>query len=470
MADPAKMAKLFDDQAAESDDDLAPKESEDAPEEEKNEYVVDGFVVGDDDEGLIPAPKPEGAPSSDDEDDEEGDGRLKRNRDQEDIEADLQLIQDNLQQPVVKKAKRDAVDDLFADDSDDEAPAAKKKDGLFDEDDFDDFIEDDLGIQQALKREHEASLKSAQSGGRGPAVDGVSQMQLMDMVDIFGEEKLEDMSDEEQAPAERPSTLSRFEPQLLKEYYIGEEHEIIRRRDVPERLQCRQVATVRRRRAQFERSLDDEARWVASQLKRKEFPTAGEIEAVKRCLVFFNEDALEPPYVAAYRRDYLGTDVVPEELWRIHDLDEEYAALQKKRKDTQAFVKAVHTAGAGQCSLSVAQQACLATDSASHADARAYARQQAAKHGLVTSQARRPARREAAHWARAKASGVDQFARKFALRPQDLDLALRTNDVKLPPTPSDSPAMLALDYVGVGDCDTEDRVRWRRVSWRPYLR
>lgn len=362
MADPAKMAKLFDDQAAESDDDLAPKESEDAPEEEKNEYVVDGFVVGDDDEGLIPAPKPEGAPSSDDEDDEEGDGRLKRNRDQEDIEADLQLIQDNLQQPVVKKAKRDAVDDLFADDSDDEAPAAKKKDGLFDEDDFDDFIEDDLGIQQALKREHEASLKSAQSGGRGPAVDGVSQMQLMDMVDIFGEEKLEDMSDEEQAPAERPSTLSRFEPQLLKEYYIGEEHEIIRRRDVPERLQCRQVATVRRRRAQFERSLDDEARWVASQLKRKEFPTAGEIEAVKRCLVFFNEDALEPPYVAAYRRDYLGTDVVPEELWRIHDLDEEYAALQKKRKDTQAFVKAVHTAGAGQCSLSVAQQACLATD------------------------------------------------------------------------------------------------------------
>ena len=53
MADPT--AKLFDEEADEEDDDLAPKEDEAVPEEEKNEYVVDGFVVGDDDEGLIPA-------------------------------------------------------------------------------------------------------------------------------------------------------------------------------------------------------------------------------------------------------------------------------------------------------------------------------------------------------------------------------------------------------------------------------
>ena len=145
------------------------------PEEEQNEYVVDGFVVGDDDEGLIPAPKPDGDSSSDDE--EEDEGRLKRNREEDEL-ADLQLIQDNLQQQEPKKQKRDAVDDLFADDSDDEPKPAKKKDGLFDEDDFDDFIEDDLGIQQALKREHEASLKGARDG---PATD-VSQMQLMDMV------------------------------------------------------------------------------------------------------------------------------------------------------------------------------------------------------------------------------------------------------------------------------------------------
>ena len=104
--------------------------------------------------------------------------RLKRNREEDEL-ADLQLIQDNLQQQEPKKQKRDAVDDLFADDSDEEpAKPTKKKDGLFDEDDFDDFIEDDLGIQQALKREHEASLKGARDG---PATD-VSQMQLMDMV------------------------------------------------------------------------------------------------------------------------------------------------------------------------------------------------------------------------------------------------------------------------------------------------
>ena len=174
MADPT--AKLFDEEADEEDDDLAPQEDEQVPEEEQNEYVVDGFVVGDGDEGLIPAPKPDGASSSDDE--EEDEGRLKRNREEDEL-ADLQLIQDNLQQQEPKKQKRDAVDDLFADDSDEEpAKPTKKKDGLFDEDDFDDFIEDDLGIQQALKREHEASLKGARDG---PATD-VSQMQLMDMV------------------------------------------------------------------------------------------------------------------------------------------------------------------------------------------------------------------------------------------------------------------------------------------------
>ena len=174
MADPT--AKLFDEEADEEDDDLAPQEDEQVPEEEQNEYVVDGFVVGDDDEGLIPAPKPDGASSSDDE--EEDEGRLKRNREEDEL-ADLQLIQDNLQQQEPKKQKRDAVDDLFADDSDEEpSKPVKKKDGLFDEDDFDDFIEDDLGIQQALKREHEASLKGARDG---PATD-VSQMQLMDMV------------------------------------------------------------------------------------------------------------------------------------------------------------------------------------------------------------------------------------------------------------------------------------------------
>merc|ERR1712138_254358 len=66
-------------------------------------------------------------------------------------------------------------------------------------------------------------------------------------VDIFGEEKLEDMSDEEQpVQREQPSTLSRFEPQLLKEYYVSQDDENIRRRDIPERLQCRQLPTVRR--------------------------------------------------------------------------------------------------------------------------------------------------------------------------------------------------------------------------------
>ena len=78
------------------------------------------------------------------------------------------------------------------------------------------------------------------------------------------------MSDEE-APVQRekPSTLSRFEPQMLKEYYVTGDDENIRRRDIPERLQCRQVPTTRRRRAQFERDLDAESKWVASKMKKQ---------------------------------------------------------------------------------------------------------------------------------------------------------------------------------------------------------
>ena len=98
--------------------------------------------------------------------------------------------------------------------------------------------------------------------------DGVTS-HTRTQVDIFGEEKLEDLSDEEQpVQREKPSTLSRFEPQMLKEYYVTGDDENIRRRDIPERLQCRQVPTTRRRRAQFERDLDAESKWVASKMKK----------------------------------------------------------------------------------------------------------------------------------------------------------------------------------------------------------
>ena len=71
---------------------------------------------------------------------------------------------------------------------------------------------------------------------------------------------------------------------MLKEYYVTGDDENIRRRDIPERLQCRQVPTTRRRRAQFERDLDAESKWVASKMKKS---SEEEVEAVKRCLVFW---------------------------------------------------------------------------------------------------------------------------------------------------------------------------------------
>ena len=222
--------------------------------------------------------------------------------------------------------------------------------------------------------------------------------------------------------SEQPSTLSRFEPQLLKEYYVSADDENIRRRDIPERLQCRQLPTVRRRRAQFERDLDAESKWVAHKMKKV---SEEEVEAVKRCLVFFNEDALEPPYVAAYRRDDLAP-VQVEELWRIHDLDEEWCSLVQKRKDSQRGCESCSRCRRGKVFI-VSSPAGLLGDRCHGVRRRARLREAAGGKTRPNNVARKtcPRDAEAAQWAKAKASGVDQFARKFTLRPQDLDKALR---------------------------------------------
>ena len=468
---PVMADALIEQEADESGDEV--DKEEEAGGEDLNEYQKDGFVVDDaeadeekGDDGL-------GDSSSDDDDDDDDDdlggGRLRRNRERSaPDEDDLELIQENLEGAAAeaeaaeaeapKKRPRDGDDgeaQLFDDDDEDDEPKEKKAKGggdLYDEDNFDDFIEDDLGIQGALQREEKMATSRARHTGGGGAPEGVSQLQMMDMIDIFGEDA-EDLakggafdSDEEdygEMPKAKGATgnfRATYEPGMLSDYYVTPADEAIRKRDLPERLQLRSVAMAKRTRRDYETFLDEEASWIAAKLRAPRAPSTATIATVKQVLRFFNEDAYEVPFVASYRRDYLATsDVATSELWTIFDLDDEWARLNARRKDTIKIVKQLRSVvESPPPRVAPGLKAARTADDTALRDARAYAKHCFNKRGHDDGK-RRPGKREAAFWTAVRSAGLEDFGRKFSKTLQQVDDALRNPDAAptVPPTPDE---------------------------------
>lgn len=487
---------LIEDQADESGDEAPAPEAEEV---EENEYQKDGFVVddeeaddGDDDKGddLL-----NDSSSDDDDDDAPGGGRLRRNKARAAPDAeDLELIAENLGAASKPPADADDSDDdfddapkkrpreaaapepeapaaearLFDDDSDDEPKEKKvKSDALYDEDNFDDFIEDDLGIQQALQREEKMGISRARGpAGAGGGADAPSQLQMMDMIDIFGEDA-EDFAakgfsddDDEEEKAAGAGFRARYEPGLLAEHYVTDADEAIRKRDLPERLQLRSVATAKRTRRDYETHLEEEAAWIARKLRHPHAPADATVVAVSRLLRFYNEDCYEVPFVAAYRRDYfVDSDIKPAELWRVFELDDEFARLAKRRKDTVKMVKALR-AVAPRPFLGPGLAAARLADDGAHRDARHYVKHCFARAGADDGK-RRPGQREAAFWAAVRDNDVDKFCRTFAKSAKAVDDALRDPDAaaQMPPTPAEYPDMACLDFLGAPPLDDESKLR-----------
>ncbi|KAH8048502.1 obsolete transcription factor [Aureococcus anophagefferens] len=335
---------LIEDQADESGDEAPAPEAEEV---EENEYQKDGFVVddeeaddGDDDKGddLL-----NDSSSDDDDDDAPGGGRLRRNKARAAPDAeDLELIAENLGAASKPPADADDSDDDFDDAPkkrpreaaapEPEAPAAEAR--LFDDDSDDEPKE--KKVKSARSREDNRRLHRGRSGHpagapargedghqpragprAGGGADAPSQLQMMDMIDIFGGRKISRQGlfgrrrrggkgrgrglPRATSPVSWPSTTSRTPTRPSG-------NEICR-------SGSSSGATAKRTRRDYETHLEEEAAWIARKLRHPHAPADATVVAVSRLLRFYNEDCYEVPFVAACGATTVDSDIKPAELW-----------------------------------------------------------------------------------------------------------------------------------------------------------
>lgn len=225
-----KVASFIDDAAEESgDDDNNDDEDDEDGDEDNNDYIKDGFVVDEDDEEIEKKKSADGLEDSDDDDDDDDDSVGKRKKRLKNIrkiretdildEDDLALIQENNYDPeaaariaakrraeeeakarVVAKNEADLRKGLFEEDDEEDiteieevSKKPKKKPTVperYDEYGMDDFIEDDIGDQDAIR------MADRKSGYADDDAGEVTEDQLNEASEIFGTDYLEFMQDD----------------------------------------------------------------------------------------------------------------------------------------------------------------------------------------------------------------------------------------------------------------------------------
>lgn len=486
-----KVTSLIDDEAEESEDEDGPTTRKDGADDEDeddkdDEYEKDDFVVSDDEE-----------------DGDDNQERIKKRRkfnrlrkkrrDELPDEDDLALIRESRETVEEREAKRvrfeekrtrldtksgDDLEQRHFDGEDNEQVVQKRKeitdDSYFDDDNFDDFIEDDLGEQDAL-RERERSSMTRRGGRRRSAAEGISELAMQDMLEIFGRPIDDDDDDDQEYEEKQPEAPRRFfEPSLISEHFILPHDEHIRQTDVPERLQLRSPACVGRLSADFDAGLAEEVEFIKNKLDLPLGSEAG-IEVVLRLI---NQHALEVPFIRCYRRDYLvDYPVLVDEryLWRIYELDDQFANIQKRIADARAL------AAAGDDALVISAVSSAAYDEHAAMDAFRFAKRFRFNQGDIDAafMAARYRRRAASATAEPEqqllalpripkkktqpeaplpspekapkrladdAAAIRAYVESWSLTPTQFDAALNGDDDLQAPTPLETPEYHAINF------------------------
>lgn len=387
----------YDGSNAGDDDDSSEEEEDDEQEMEK---VREGFIVDDDD-------------GSDDDDDSDSDSSSRRRRrrkrsrsrrtpDEEDglelDEDDLDLVREAAGQdePEGKKFKRlKRVDQraggrkgltaMFSDEeaegSEEEAPISRH--GTL-AGEFDDFIEDEVSDEEALRRqeERETATHVRRQAGRpgiadlGTQLEGLDEEKIGEIYEIFGDggaydwalEREDDMEQgdglsdgEDEERGDRPINLQDvFEPSELAARMLTAEDDAIRAEDMPERYQLLRQG-LKHGYDLDNQEFQEKREWVTAAMVKEHrllFAVKPELrepfgKAVVKVLEFIAFERLEVPFIWHHRQDYLVNVVINsngqdeasatsteqlltrDDLWRIVMLDMDFHAIIEKRKATQ---------------------------------------------------------------------------------------------------------------------------------------
>ncbi|OAQ35444.1 transcription elongation factor Spt6 [Linnemannia elongata AG-77] len=351
----------FDD--SDRDDDSEEDEEDD---EEEMKRVRDGFIVDDDED------------EEEEEDEEVVRRSKKKKRRKEAIEEDLDdedldLMEENTGVKIRRPEKFKRLKKRRQEDSDDDEESGTRHDALqkiFDdeddegmddrggyEDDMDRFIDDDEDEDEGLddNRHNRREKAPVKPRARRAPIEGLSEEVWGEWYEVFGDGEdyayalgKENGEDNYYDKKPEPRLKDVFEPGVLAERMMTDTDEIIRVKDVPERMQLR--PGIQADRILTDDDVEDEAYWITSQLnenRRGVDQPAFQAENVNSVLKFMSIELMEVPFIEAHRRDYFtrvnGAELTSllsrEDLWYIYDLDLKYRSFLERREAIKALTE-----------------------------------------------------------------------------------------------------------------------------------
>ncbi|KAF9917029.1 Transcription elongation factor spt6 [Lobosporangium transversale] len=306
----------------------------------------------------------------DEEDDEEELKRVKEDLDEE----DLDLMEENtgvkIRRPEkfkrLKKRKQEDEDDdedmyssrhddvqKIFDDEDDEGMDDR---GGYD-DEMDRFIDDDEDEDMDIddrRRDRREKPVAKPRARHAPSIEGLSEDVWGEWYEVFGDgedyayalgkENGEDMYYEKKP---EPRLKDVFEPGVLAERMMTDTDEIIRVKDVPERMQLR--PGIQADRQLTDDDIEEEAYWITTQMnenRRGVDQPAFQKENVNNVLKFMSQELMEVPFIETHRRDYFTkvdgqqlTELLSrEDLWYIYDLDLKFRSFLERREAIKTLI------------------------------------------------------------------------------------------------------------------------------------
>ncbi|XP_053682343.1 transcription elongation factor SPT6 isoform X2 [Sabethes cyaneus] len=225
------------------------------------------------------------------------------------------------------------------------------------ESDADDFIVDDDGVPISDKRKKKRHIFTDASLQEGQDIFGVDfdyeEFEKYDEDEYEYESDVDDDYEEEAEQGDqrtkRPKKQARkksskktifdiFEPSELKRGHFTDLDNEIRKTDVPERMQIRDVPITPVSEGSSE--LEEEAEWIYKQafcrppVSNQETYSRKAITAIpkiKQALDFMRNQHLEVPFIAFYRKEYVQPDLNINDLWKVYKYDAKWCQLLARK-------------------------------------------------------------------------------------------------------------------------------------------
>lgn len=249
---------------------------------------------------------------------------------------------------------------IFLDDEDAEEGEIKQHDEeheIYDEDDLKDFIDDDDDELTPEMREQRANERKEQKQfvkDIGESL-GITDDSLFMIQQIFGDgseyayamDINDKQDDDNDLNRDNPVRLKDvYEPDEIAERLLTEEDDAIRVKDIPERLQLRYYNN-----PPEGDELNREALFISERIinERSNYEDSNQDTSIytpiRDVLRFLREDNYEVPFIFSHRKDYWKEKLMDNELWLIYDLDEEFQAMENKKKIINNIFESLCNAG-----------------------------------------------------------------------------------------------------------------------------